>query len=310
VYFPLEHRIHGVGIAKQSEQFQREVTTQHRQRLDNATLANMRMIKVSKMSGYGPNEPIFPGKMWFLDDLTQIETMQLGEIYPSAYNNEQQTLMYAQQRSGVNEVTLGMPQVGTPGTATSDLARIQEGKAKFDFTYGNIKDFCSELILDVACDIQQFGPTSIEFFDNIEGGQLAQQVLTLPQSLLRRGLIVELNAAGSKENRVLDRTKWQEIIQALQMYYNGLFQMAQSNPELMPLIASKGLAGATEAIKQYLETHDIRNINKIIVPELLQYGIAAPAPSAGGNQGIISPNANGAMGNPAEILKMLTAGGQ
>ena len=310
IYFPIEHRIYGIGIAKQNEQFQREVTTQHRQRLDNATLANMRMIKVSKMSGYGPNEPVFPGKMWFLDDLAQVETFQLGEIYPSAYNNEQQTLMYSQQRTGVNEVTLGMPQVGTPGTATSDLARIQEGKAKFDYTYGNIKAFCDSLILDVACDIHQFGPSSIEFFENIEGGQLAAQVLELPESVLRKGLIIELSAAGAKENRVLDRTKWQEIIQALQMYYNGLFQMAQSNPQLMPLIATKGLAGATEAMKQYLETHDIRNINKIIVPELLNNGIAAPASSPGGNTGAAQAAIPGAMGNPAEILKLLAGGGQ
>lgn len=65
VYFPVEFRWAGIGACKQLDQFQKEITMQHRQRIDNATLANTRMFKVNKMSNYGPNEPIFPGKMWF-----------------------------------------------------------------------------------------------------------------------------------------------------------------------------------------------------------------------------------------------------
>jgi hypothetical protein len=140
-FMPVEHRWTGIGICKQTEQFQKEVTTQHRQRLDNATLANMRMIKISKMAGYGPKEPIFPGKMWFVDKMEDLETIQMGEIYPSSYNNETSTLQYYQQRIGINEANLGMPQVGTPGTATSDLARIQEGNKKHDYSYRNLKSF-------------------------------------------------------------------------------------------------------------------------------------------------------------------------
>jgi hypothetical protein len=45
----------------------------------------------------------FPGKMWFVDNKDDIDTMQMGEIYPSAYNNESATLQYHQQRSGINE---------------------------------------------------------------------------------------------------------------------------------------------------------------------------------------------------------------
>ncbi len=62
VYFPVEHRSRGIGLCKMGEQFQKEITTQHRQRLDNATLANMRMLKINKMSGYTSKEAVFPGK--------------------------------------------------------------------------------------------------------------------------------------------------------------------------------------------------------------------------------------------------------
>ena len=79
-YFPLEHRWRGIGICKMNEQFQREITVQHRQRIDNATLANCRMFKINKLTQYGSKEPIFPGKMWFVDDKDHIETLQMGEI--------------------------------------------------------------------------------------------------------------------------------------------------------------------------------------------------------------------------------------
>jgi hypothetical protein len=272
VYFPIEHRWNGIGICKQNEQFQKEVTTQHRQRLDNATLANMRMIKISKLSGYKNGEPIFPGKMWFLDDMSHIDTVQMGEVYNSAYNNEQATLMFSQQRTGVNETVLGQPQTGTPGTATGDLARIQEGAKKFDYAYQNVKEFTQDLIVDTACVIQQYGPRRVEYFDTAEGGKLVQQFFDMPNELIRHGLLIELSAAGASQNKVLDRQKWVEIAAFLQQYYTGALQLAQftQNQELMLYIAKKGILASTEAMRQILESSDVRNVDRIILAEILK----------------------------------------
>ena len=299
IYFPVEHRMTGIGIGKQNKQFQKEVTTQHRQRLDNATLANMRMIKVSKLSGYGPNEPIFPGKMWFLDDLTQVDTFQLGEIYPSAYNNEQQTLLYSQQRTGVNEVVLGMPQVGTPGTATSDLARVQEGKKKFDYTYGNTKNFTDRVLNDVLLCISQFGPSSPYYFENIEGGNLVGQFLSLPPELIRDSLILEVVTAGEKDNNIADRQNWMQITQVIQQYVTGMIQLAQftGDKNLMALIVQKGMRAGTQALKQILESYELRNVDSMIIGELLQNG-ATQLPLGAGNQGAIGAGPAGLLGNP------------
>lgn len=307
VYFPVEHRWTGIGVCKQVEQFQREVTTQHRQRLDNATLANMRMIKISKMSGYGPKEPVFPGKMWFLDDMTHVESMQLGEIYPSAYNNEQQTLIYEQQRTGVNEVTLGMPAVGTPGTATGDLQRVQEGRKKFDYTFGNIKSFVNEVIIDVACNLKQFGPRNVQYFSEVQGGELVRQILTLPEGFIRDGLAIEVGAAGEQENKIIDRQNWTQIAGMLTQYYTSAIQLAQlqGNKQMTMAIAQKALVASTEAMKQILESYDLRNIDRIVMMELIN---AANAPrganqllNTGGVGSAGSPPNNGAVASIAEV---------
>ena len=307
VYFPVEHRWTGIGISKQNEQFQKEITTQHRQRLDNATLANMRMIKVSKLSGYGPGEPIFPGKMWFVDDMSHIDTVQLGEIYNSAYNNEQATLMYSEKRTGVNDTLLGMPASGTPGTATGDLARIQEGNKKFDYAYQNVKEYVQEIITDTAVLIQQFGPRRVEYFAQAEGGNLVQQFFNMPAEYIRHGLLIELTAAGQQQNKVVDRQNWVSVATLLQQYYTGVLQLAQftGNAQLIQFITQKGIVASTEAMRQVLETFDIRNVDRIVLSELLQSSAQAiQNAGTGANQPPALPGGSGGPSAAGQVQGM------
>jgi hypothetical protein len=297
VYFPVEGRWPGIGICKQNEQFQKEITTQHRQRLDNATLANMRMIVINKLSGYGPNEPVFPGKIWFVDDMSHINTIQLGEVYQSAFANEQATLIYSQQRTHVSDITLGMGQTGTPGTATSDLARIQEGAKISDFTFKNFKQFLNELIIDVAVNIQQFGPRSKLYYEQVENGKLVEQFFSLSPELIRDGLVIELTSAGQQQNKIIDRQDWIQISALLEKYYRGLVEMAQvlQSPELIQSVVKKGMTAITEAMRQILESYDRRNINRIIMSELLA-GVENGTPS--GPQALPLPGANNRIASP------------
>lgn len=267
IYFPIEHRWYGIGACKQNEQFQAEITTQHRQRLDNGTLANIKMFALSDRNGYGPDEPIFPGKIWLLDDVESIKPIDMGEVNQSSFANEQSTLLYSQQRLGVNELNLGMPQVGTPGTATSDLTRIQEGKKKRDFILKNIKTFTDELIIDSACILQQYGPRRIESLNFAESGELTKKVLELPEDYIRDSLVFELSAIGQQQNKIVDRQNWAQVAQFLEQYYTGLITTAQmaGDQKLMMEIIQTMMVAATEASRQMLESFDIRNIDRLIM---------------------------------------------
>lgn len=289
VYIPLEGRWRGLGICKQNESFQREITTMHRQRLDSGTLANMGMLKVHKMSGYGPKEPVFPGKMWFVDDMTHVEPFKMSELNNSAFANESGTLIYSQQRTGVNEATLGMPAVGTPGTATSDLARIQEGNKKFDFIMKNVKMFLNDVVMDIFCNIVQFGPKNISYFDYADGGDLLKQVIQAPISVIRQSLIFDVVAAGQQSNRILDRQNWMQVSQLITTYYQSMLLLTQGQPQLQQLVMQKALIAATEAMRQILDTFDVKNKERIIVEE-----IERMMQGANGSTGAVSsPGGNG-----------------
>ena len=292
VYFPVEHRWNGVGVCKQNEQFQLEVTAQHRQRLDSGSIANNNMLIISNLSGYGPDEPIFPGKMWFVDDMTHVQPIKMGEINNSSFALESSVMLLSQMRTGVNETNLGMPQAGTPGTATSDIARIQEGKAKFDFVYKNIKDLTSHIITDAAVCIQQFGPRDVRYFETAENGQKVLEFFSNPESDIRNGLLIELFAAGQDKNKVIDRQNWVNIAAMLQQYYVGILEIAMQmqDPNIVGAIGQQALIASTEAARQMLESYDVRNIDKLIVKQLENLGVQNAAAQTGAGQ---LPNGNG-----------------
>lgn len=225
VYVPVEGRIYGIGIGKQNEQFQPLITTMHRQRVDNATLANMMQIAVKKTSGYGPGEPLFPGKMWFLDNPTQdIVGLKLSENYTSQITHEEYAQTLSEKRSGANEIILGSPHEGTPGTATSDVTRLAESNKRFDLVLRNIRAWLGQLGMDVLANQQQFGTRGLHWLVLGEDGQYVEEFLNLPPQLIRDGAIVEVTVTDSINNETVKQQQWMGLFSVLTQYYDKTMQ--------------------------------------------------------------------------------------
>jgi hypothetical protein len=224
----------------------------------------------------------------------------MAEVYPSSYNNEQQAVIYSNQRTGVNELTLGMPQVGTPGTATSDLSRVQESSRKYDYTYKNSKNFCLEMVKDGLCNMSQFGVPDARIFQTVVNGPQVQQLLQMPHDDLKAIVLNDLGLAGQNANRLIDRNTWIQLAQPIQQYIEGSLQLAQllGNPQLSMLIAMRGLGAATEVMRQLLEAFDVRSIDKILIPLQGLYGPQNLLPSGTGNPGSQNPVPPAGMGSP------------
>jgi hypothetical protein len=307
-FFPLENRWTALGLCKQTRQFQAEVTAKHRQLLDNATMANMRMIKVSRMSGYQPGEPIYPGKMWIVDDMTHIDSVEMGEVYPSGYNTEQAPLLYYQQRTGVNDLTLGMPQQGTPGTATSDLARVQEGSKKFGYTYANFKDLNDRIVKKTISNIRQFGPRNVKYYQYGDGGSLVEQFFMEDQEAIDEGMLMDIRTAGQLDNKIIDRQNWLQIAPTYQNYAQSMLQLLgqMQQPQLVAEAVRQLTNGAHEIMRQILESFDVRNIDRMLIT--LPQNVNQPVPQqigAGSTQG---PNGAAGMGDINSLLASIQGG--
>lgn len=265
-YIAVEGRMYGIGIGKQNEQFQEQITTVHRQRLDNATLANMGMLALKKNSGYGPREPIFPGKMWFLDDVQDIEPIKLSEVYNSAFASESAIVRYSEMRTGVNEVLLGLPQEGTPGTATGDLARLAEGNKRFDFVLKGVRDWLSDLGLDLISNYQQFGNRNLHFLTMGEDGQIIEAFLALPTTLVRQGAFLDVTSTSSITNREVEQRQWMAIFQLINQHAQAVLQLAGAiDPELFAKLAMEGIRTSGEAMARLLSTFNEIDTDKLIL---------------------------------------------
>ena len=273
VYIPVEGRWAGIGVGKQLEQFQALITTVHRQRLDAGTLANMGQIALSKTSGYGADEPIWPGKIWFLNNPAQdIKEFHLSNTQHFAQiSNEDAARQYADKRSGVNELVLGTPHMGTPGTATSDLAKLAEGNKKFDMVLKNVRRFFSLLGLDVLANYQQFGSRGRSWLVRGEGGAYVEHFLSMPQEDVRRGIYLDLTVTDSITNKDIEQQKWQNLFGILSAHYDKVLERAAQisgllqNPQLYLMFAQMALKASNAAMTRLLNAHQVPDIDSFLL---------------------------------------------
>lgn len=312
VYWPLEYRWYGYGIAKQNHEFQAEITTQHRQRLDNATIANMAMFKVKKDATWiRDDEPIFPGKKWFVENMDDIEPMFIGDVKSSAYNNENQVVIYSQQRTGVNELTLGMPNVGTPGTASSDMARVQESTRKFDYNYNNKKDFLNRVIWRAAQQVIKYGPSDRTVYEYIPNGSKVETFLRQGDKLKNR-LLFNIQLAGAKNNKVLDRNTYTQLAGMYTQYGTQQLALIQQlqNPQMVQAAVQKLATAADEIMLEILRAFDVPNPEKLIInfDGLRQQLAAAVPPSIPGGTPQSPDGASQITGSPITNILAPNAG--
>lgn len=286
----------GIGLCKQTEQFQEEATTIHRQRLDNATLANMGMLVLRKNMGYGPGEPIFPGKMWFVDDPSKdMAPFKLSEVYQSSYANEESVVRYWEKRTGANEMILGIPHEGTPGTATSDLTRLAEGNKKFDLLLKNARKWLSHIGVDVITNYQIFGNQQAHWMILGEKGAWVEMVLNMPPTMVRRGAVIDLTVSDSITNREVEKQQWLALFQVVTNYYDRVLQLAQMfGPEVFGQIAQRAIIASDEALRRLLETFSIPDSDRFALTEESALD-AEGSEGIGGSEGINPAGGNGNM---------------
>lgn len=100
--------ITGRGSGQMTESLAEEVDAIHNLRNDNMKIANMRTFGVKRTSGISPREEIYPGKLWFLDDPQKdLTSVQMGEVYPSSLQAEDQSLQYGFQAVGMSPTQMG-----------------------------------------------------------------------------------------------------------------------------------------------------------------------------------------------------------
>lgn len=284
-----EGRKEGIGIARRLWQMQEEISTLHRQQVDNSTLANTRFF-VGRKNVIRAGTQIWPGRVLLANDPAKdLIPYQLGDVYQSQGVLETRALAYAERASGVSDYQLGRESsvAGSRATATSTLALIQEGNRRFDLNIRDARDVLGQIGRDIITLNQLFRPSGTAYFVQGQDGMFTEEILKMPPEFAATKMAVELTATTATINKEVQKQSLIALMGLVNNYYDKVAQAAMilGNPQVPGDIKEfvvKATQGAKYLMDQIVQTFDIKSIDTVV-------------PSLGGD----NANAGGAAGGPA-----------
>lgn len=289
---------YGIGECEQSEVFQEMMTQLWNYQMDNVLAVNAPMLGVKLGANIVPGEPIYPLKIWPLDDPSKdIREIKLSEVYPSLSQFGSIIMGMGERRTGLNDLnTTGNPQ-SVPGRtpATSLLSMLQEGNRRFDLSLKELRSALNEVGTRTLQNLQQFmsqpevNPNAatqltliIMALGEPEGSFVAQK-LAIPLEDIEAGLGVSVTATSGSVNKEVEKQSFMALVQlqaTLGEQYMGLAQIL-GNPSLQlvaPVVvqtAAQIFKGFSELQRRLLEQFDIRNPEDILVNAAVLLDLAA-----------------------------------
>ncbi len=273
--FPKDFRFYAAGMAEYLEQTQEEQTTIRRQRIDNATVANVRFWTAKRGSKITSVRQLWAGKVLPLDDPEKdLVGKSQGDVYPSSIQNEMMVKSSGEERTGVTQQSLGKPP--RRETATVGMGIVQEANRRFDFNTHMFRMGMSELLMQAAELYQQYKPYNTFYVMGDKDGALVQQVLDFtPMGRLRRRMSFEVLSASQTINREIERQQTIMMSQMMEKFFLSMFQliMVISRPDLPEGVKKYALAVAKSAesfMDSVLKDFDMYN-TKDLLPKLEEF---------------------------------------
>lgn len=298
-YIPIEHWFYGEGLCEILEHLQEEISTIHNQRIDNATIANLRIILVARLiKGLRPGDRLWSGKVVRVQDVkADVGTLQLGDVYPSTVANESISQNYVHAVSGAGEVAQGQAQPVTRTTATAQLALLEELNRRFDKVVKGLRRTLRDVFRDLTDLFHKMGTGGLaeEWLGTIKGQRL-EQFLTLPADLLKRKLKIQVLATRSTVNREVEFQSQIAVWQLLMQMWQTVTQTAQTMaPQIIPLLAHEFIKAVKPVFKKVMQYADAPDPDQAIsVLTVLERILPAPE-DMGGMAGARSDEATSAL---------------
>lgn len=281
--------MYGHGLCELLERYQEELSTVHNQRIDNATAANTRALRVSpRARNLDSNIELYPMAL-LVGEKDEIEAIAIADVYPSSFQNEQITQGLAQSRAGITPAISGAggggPQKKT-GTYSSmgTLAMMQEGNSRVNLEASDFRHAHVKLGSLLTALYGKFGTGGKEKAFGLDSDNLKDALKAFEKDRLR----IPIRAANASLNREMDRQSDMLMAGLMQRHYTAVGQLLQGivNPMTPPALMdylSKVIPSMDRLMKRILKDfgYDQPDIYipepQIPKPQLAGGGQVAPA---------------------------------
>lgn len=283
-FFPLRymrrgHSVYGLGVGRMIHFLNDGLNTVHNQRVDNATVANTR-IWAARKGAIPRGTMISPSKILWMDDPEKdIIGKQIGDVYPSAMENELAIRDYIERRTGVVDYSLGKesPAGKYSATATSTTLLLQEGSRKFDFTLDDWRGDYGDIATWLLSMYKQFGYAYTGILELEFGVERAQRIIKVleeqsdsPALGVYKFDLVATTASSSKEaelqqNQVLfDLTErfYIQILGLVGMATRGVDEAGVPITEAQKVVIYEAVEAGMALYRRILHTMDIKDVDR------------------------------------------------
>lgn len=228
----------GHGYAELLEIYQEELSTVHNQRLDNATVANIRALRVSpRARALDANCELYPASL-LIAEKDEVESIQVGDVYPSTFKNEEMTLDLVARRAGITPAVSGAGSGGMMKrpqqySAQGTLAVMQENNSVVGFATSEFRHAHVQLGASLVQLYSKFGTSNKESMFGMDDRLLASALEKFGQE---RGLHIPIRASTGSLNKEVEKQTGMLMASLLQRHYTAQGQLLQaiSNPMAPP----------------------------------------------------------------------------
>lgn len=301
---------YGIGLGEQDEWAQLSMTRLFNNAVNNVMLANQRMLTVPLGANFSPDEPFYAGKIWPLPPGEEIQSIQMGEVYPSIFQMMSQLGQMSEGRTGVSELRQGsLDSMPSRTPASTVLSVLQEGNKKFDMILSNLRTdalaYIGVQIVQNLIQISRSDPRWRVLASQALGerdGQLVAKILNGPVHDVASKLGITVTATSSQVNKEVEKQSFVALMQIAAQVYPQMMQYAQVSAQMggdqMKIVATADAAydGLKELLVRLLENFDIRNPDPFLPGD--ESASAAPDPL----QALLQGGGTGAMQPPMTQL--------
>ena len=258
--------IHGIGVCHACEYLQDEAETLHNLRLDNLKWAMLNMFKAKRGSGIKPDESVYPGKIWFVDNPDDFQEMRFTDLSGSSYQAEMLVRDYADRVTGANDPMSGFADqtLKSGGGAQAQMVMMQQASSILNAQLDTMEEYYAEMGRMIAILLA----ANIDLLDlsvlSEEDAALVREILTIPAEELPSKIRFKVETTDAARSEAARRENFVAFTQLYSQYSQTVMQysMAAMNPQIPPTLQPmmlKFVVGQTNIMEKMIEFLKIGN---------------------------------------------------
>lgn len=316
---PRENLFWGYSIPEILEQSQEEMSQIHNARRDANSIAMVPGWKKKRLAEVGnPSQEWYPGKVFEVDAMDDLEMLTSGGNYNSLMEEEESLNATAERYTGLSPAMqgFGAGTVGKRGIYSSmgTMALLSEGNKRLDIYIKRMRRPFHRIGSQIFTSYRDFKDTQ-EFASYGPNGDLLKQAFSLREPDGFKGFFFDLGASDASANKEVDRQNLLLMANTMSAYYRQIMELLPNviqAPDGSPFkeLGLQILDGARDLANRLLFSFDVYDRNKLLpdVREMLGGG-EKPQPRSPAADQVGLPQAEGDV-SPSQLSALSSAIGK